>query len=313
MTGSDRNPAATLALGPCDDMRAEVFVRTGSVGEPATITGTLAGPQRGRDTTLPVTARLQPTGTPGLSRAILTEPAYWTPDLPNLYRLRATVTAAVRSPHEIDSLVGLRRLGVRGRSLWLDGHRWVPRAVAAAGVAGSDACKPAALAALVAEPDEATLARADAIGVAVLAVVTASAADHPTTIADRIAAWSAHPSAILAILPAQMPAATITAVAQAVRGRKDTLLLAVTVAGTHPPPTAVPPGIDALVVSLGDDDVPHAGWIMGPPAPVMAWRPAKSSPATGRAPCDALQAALAGWRSASGEPRPWDWAGYIVG
>jgi hypothetical protein len=307
-------PSTGLTLGRCDEMRAEVLLRPGSTGEPATMTGTLSGPQRGRDTTLPVTARLEPTGTPGLFRAILTEPAYWTPDLPNLYRLRATITASDRSPQQrIDTLLGLRRLGVRGRSLWLDGHRWVPRAVAPTGVAGVDACKPAALAALVAEPDEATLARADAIGVAVLARVNASAADHPAVIADRIAAWSAHPSAVLAILPAQMPAATVAEVAQAIRGRKDTLLLAATVAGTDPPPTTIPPGIDAVVVSLCASELPHDAWRTGTATPVIAWRHLDRSPAMSRAPCDALQAALARWAARDSDARPWDWAGYIVG
>ena len=312
MSGSDAAPAAGLTLGRCDEMRAEVLLRLGSTGEPATIEGTLSGPRRGRDTTLPVTARLQPTATPGWARAILTEPAYWTPDLPNLYRLQAKVTAPDRSVQQIDSLLGLRRLGVRGRSFWLDGHRWVPRAVAAEGIAGIDGCKPAALAALVTEPDEATLTRADAIGVAVLALVSATAT-VPAAIVDRIAAWSAHPSAVLAMLPTQMPAATVAEVAHAVRGRRDTLLLAATVAGTQPPPVTIPPGIDALVIALGGDELPHDTWRDGVGAPLVAWRRAVSSPATGRAPCDALQAVLAGWAARGSDTRPWDWAGYIVG
>ena len=189
MTETGGAPAVALALGRCDEMRAEVFLRGGQAGDATvpTITGTLVGPLRRRDTTLPVTARLEATATAGLVRTILTEPAYWTPDLPNRYRLEAAVTFPGGTPVGVDRLVGLRRLGVRGRSLWLDGHRWVPRAVRVEDVAGIDACKPAALAAVVTEPDEALLDRADEIGVAVLALVAAHRSD-PVDVADRIAA-----------------------------------------------------------------------------------------------------------------------------
>lgn len=314
----DGDAAALIELlpGRCDDMRAELFLRvdTGDASSAvaARVTGTLTGPHRGRDTTLPTTGRLQPTVTPGVARALLTEPAYWTPDLPNLYRLEATIEAAATPPRVVKRVLGLRRLGVRGRSLWLDGRRWVPRAVAAAGITGIDACKPAALAAVLMEPDEALLARADEIGVAVLARLADSATDDPTTVADRIATWSAHASVAIAILPQDTPAPTVSAIAQAVVSRKGTLLLAATVAGTSPPPTR-PAGIDIFIVALGDDESPHDAWRDGGGAPLVAWRRTAASPATGRAPCDALQASLAGWRSLGGEARPWDWAGYVVG
>lgn len=315
MTGSDGASAVTVVLGRCDEMRAEVFLRADASADVprCTIAGTLAGPRRGRDTTLPVTVRFQPTATGGVARALLTEPAYWTPDLPNLYRFAATVRSGDAPPRSIDRLVGLRRLGVRGRSLWLDGRRWVPRAVRAEGCAGIDACKPAALAALVTDPDESTLAHADAIGVAVLALVSATTAD-PAAIADRIAAWSAHPSAALAILSQEFSAANIAAIARAALPRRDTLLLAAEVTGIHPPPATTFPGIDALVVSLEVDQLPHDTWRDGAEVPLVAWRRAGAAPGAGRAPCDALQAALATW-AAAGKPdaRARDWAGYVVG
>jgi hypothetical protein len=296
-------------------MRAEALVRAElpAGGTAATITGTLTGPHRGRDTTLPATARLQPTATAGLGRAILTEPAYWTPDLPNRYRLQATITHAGGSPVAVDRLVGLRRLGVRGRSLWLDGHRWVPRAVRAEGITGIDACKPAILAALVEEPDEQTLARADEIGVAILALASGTGT-HPGAVAERIAAWSAHPSVAVAILPQQMPAADVDEVMSGARGRKDTLLLAAAVSATSPPPETIPSGIETLVVAIEPDAIPHDDWRAGAPPPLIAWRRQDAAPAAGRSPCDALQAALAAWATRDGrDVHPWDWAGYVVG
>lgn len=312
MTGTRAADAAVgVTLGRCDEMRAEVLV---SAGTGSTITGTLEGPRRGRDTTLPATARLQPTATPGNARAILTEPAYWTPDLPNLYRLEATIEVSDRPPRSLDRLVGLRRLGVRGRSLWLDGRRWVPRGMHVAGGADIDACKPPVLAAVVAEPDDRTLDRADEIGVAVLALVTASSTDPPTTIADRIMAWSAHPSVVLAILPPDLPPDTLAKVLEDADSRRGTLLLAATVAGTAPPPPALPRGLDAIVVALEPEALPHDAWRPGTDVPLIAWRRGSAAAAAGRTPCDSLQAALASWMTqGAGGVAAWDWAGYIVG
>lgn len=315
MTGRGAAPSVTVTLGRCDEVRAEMFLRAERSGDVprVAITGTLTGPRRGRDTTLPVTARLQPTGVAGVARAILTEPAYWTPDLPNLYRLEAIVASADAPPHPIDRLVGLRRLGVRGRSFWLDGRRWVPRAVRAEGSAGLDACKLATLAALVTDPDEVTLARADDIGVAVLTLVSGTVTDT-VAISDRIAAWSAHPAAVLVVLPMHMPPAIVADIATAARDRKGTLLLAATMSGTAAPPATIPPGIDAIVVTLDAAAIPHDAWREGTGLPLVAWRDARASPETGRAPCDALQAALAAWATA-GKPDALsrDWAGYVVG
>ncbi|MFM9059636.1 MAG: hypothetical protein ACKOSQ_11025 [Planctomycetaceae bacterium] len=312
---SDPHAASSVSvvLGRCDEMRAECVVRIPGAGAAATISGALTGPRRGRDTTLPVTARLQSTGNAGVARAILTEPAYWTPDLPNLYRLEAVIESGAAPPRSIDRLVGLRRLGVRGRSLWLDAHRWVPRAVATKGVAGIDACKPVSLAALVVDPDEATLTRADELGVAVLALVSATATTA-VAITDRIAGWTAHPAAVLAILPIHMPPAIVADVATCARDRKGTLLLAATVSGTAPPPAVIPPGIDCLVVALDAAETPHDAWRSDAGLPLVAWRRDASTLAAGRAPCDALQAALATWgTTGTSDVLPRDWAGYIVG
>ncbi|MFM7245770.1 MAG: hypothetical protein ACKO40_16565, partial [Planctomycetaceae bacterium] len=171
MNGS---PDIRVTLGRCDDMRAEVFVRLEGGEEHAVLEGTITGPRRGRDVTLPSTTRLVPlpaaTGATAVSRAILTEPAFWTPDLPNLYRVEATSRdAAQGAAVAFDASVGLRRLGVRGRSFWLDGRRWVPRAIAADLAAA--AAREAGVGLLVTSPTEQFLTAADEMGVAVVAVV----------------------------------------------------------------------------------------------------------------------------------------------
>jgi hypothetical protein len=304
-----------VALGACADERAEVFVRPAGGPAPAgcRIIGTLTGPRRGRDTTLPVTARLQPVADGRTARAILTEPAYWTPDLPNLYRLEARLEGGADPATATDRLVGLRRFGVRGRSLWLDGHRWVPRAVAVSGRDDLAACKAAAVAAVVSEPDELLLARADEIGVAVLAVVSSTKASDPAAVVAMLAAWTAHPAAVVAILPAGLPPDVVATIATASRPDRDTLLVAATVAGAEPPPASLSPGIDVLVVALEPGGAPDPAWRDGAALPLLAWRREPTTPAAGRRPCDALQATLAAWGIAAGRDHvPWDWAGYVV-
>lgn len=305
-----------VTLGPCDDMRAEVFVR---VARPAAgllrLDGTLVGPECRRATTLPSTARLVDLGPPPtdaggggmlVAKAVLTEPAFWTPDLPNLYRLETRITGgdAVAATHCLH--IGLRRLGAKGRSFWLDGRRWVPRGVrieAAAFDAGT--LRDQAATACVVNPDEPLCARADVEGVAVIAVL--DGATSPDAAAERIAGWAIHPAVVMALLPRDTPPAQAAAIAAAVRGRKGTLLLGWEVDGTAPPP-CLPAGLDWLAVELGREGSPHASWRdASPPVPLVA-----CGGTGGRAGCDMLQARLAAWLLTGTERPPWDWAGYVV-
>ena len=304
-----------VTLGPCDDMRAEVFVR---VARPAAgllrLDGTLVGPECRRATTLPSTARLVDLGPPPgdagvggmlVAKAVLTEPAFWTPDLPNLYRLEARVERGDEPAVPFSLRIGLRRLGAKGRSFRLDARRWVPRGVRIdAAVFDADALRQEATTAVVTSPDESLCARADAEGVAVIAALDATTVDLA---AARIAGWAIHPAVVMALLAAGTTAAEAEAVAAAVRGIKGTLQIGWIVDGALPPP-GVPAGIDWLAVTVGREGLPHAAWRdAAPPLPLVA-----CGGSNGRAGCDALQAKLAAWMLAGAERPPWDWAGYVV-
>jgi len=291
-------PGIAVTLGPCDDMRAEVESR---------LTGQVSGPRRGRDVTLATTARLVPlagSAAGPASRAILTEPAFWTPDLPNRYRLEAQLGLPNGGAWSHDSWIGLRRLGVRGRSFWLDGRRWVPRVVTgSADVAGA---KQAEVGIATTSPTADLLAQTDEIGVAVVSLLDAAG-----LVPAGIAALARHPSALLAVI-AEGTAGDVAERVAAVRGAKDTLLLGLEVDGLQPPPNVVGP--DFLVAMLPDGGVPHDGWRAPPSRPVVAWRHDTSSMAGSRAACDALQRDLARWGLAGGgDVLPWDWAGFFVG
>lgn len=316
-------PRLTVVLGRCDDMRAEVFFRVAVPGAaaPARLSGTLVGPHCRRATTLPAVARVTdlgptpaasaaPATAPAVGRAIVTEPAYWTPDLPAVYRLELEAMLGPDARRLDPVMIGLRRFGVRGRSLWLDGRRWVPRGVAcAAAEFDTGSLRDAAATAVLREPDDAALAAADAAGVAVIALV--NRVDDAA--AARIASWAMHPAVMLAVVPAATTAAAVTALAASVRGVKGTLLLAQVVAGATPPPTQ-PDGLDCLVVSLDHAGLPHEGWREPPALPLLAWRQAGVPFGDRRRACDMLQADLAAWGCGAGTAQPaWDWAGYVVG
>jgi hypothetical protein len=298
-----------VTLGPCDDMRAEVFLRPADDVPPGTrLVGSITGPRRGRDTTLPVTARLVPlpeaADSGPASRAILTEPAFWTPELPNLYRVEARLEPATAAA-AIDAWIGLRRLGVRGRSFWLDGRRWVPRVVV--GLRDVASAKAAAVGVASASPTAELLAATDELGVAVLPLLDAGSLDVP-----GIAALARHPSAMLVVITADASPDTIAARIAAVRRAKGTLLIGTAVDGTRPPP-AGGAGSDFLMVMLPAGGLPHDGWRSPPAQPLVAWRQ-EADVAAPRAACDALQRDLALWRLAGrADMSPWDWAGYLVG
>jgi hypothetical protein len=318
---AETEPRIDVILGRCDDMRAEVYVRASGLpltAEPAVISGTLTGPESRLAITLPTAARLVDlgpgpavrlvgdesaggsAGSPALARGILTEPGYWTPELPHRYRLVAELRADGHVIASCDRLVGLRRLGVRGRSLWLEGRRWVARGVACAASEVEPAVFRELLAAAVLDaPAEAICAAADESGVAIIG----RCGGDP--VADCLR-WAPHPSVMLAVLPRGMAAEGVATPLAAIKPYRGTLLVGLEMTG-HEPPAHVPEGIDCLVMSLAEGALPHEAWRNAPAVPVVASRPAGGGVRERRAACDRLQADLAAWRG----PASWDWAGYL--
>jgi len=318
-------------------MRAEILLQIAcgdtDGGERLHVTGTLVGPRRGRDVTLPTTVKLvditgdRPIDAAGqhvLARAVFTEPAYWTPELPNLYRLHAEVQRGDQTVAVVERMVGLRRLGVRGRSLWLEGRRWVPRGVTIPRT-GFDptSLRSLSAAAVIDDPTDAICEAADQAGVAIIARLV-DAVGSPLDAAgarDRIAAWALHPSVMLAVLPRTLPPKETAAIGAAMRPLKGTMLVGLEVDGTQPPdavPAAVVGGVDCIIVDLPCDGLPHDGWRFGSPwgmdKPLVAQLAvAAGNTAEHRQECDRLQAALAAWGLAEGATQlPWDWAGYLT-
>lgn len=298
-------PRLEFVLGRADDVRAEAYVRLVGGLAGATISGTLIGPRCRLATTLPTAIPLRAlTGDgPAAARAIVTEPSFWTPELPNLYELAAEARTTAGVVAATRRMVGLRRLGVRGRSIWLDGRRWVPRGRVAAGESFDPAgFRAESLAAVITDPAPAVCDAADASGVAIVAHVSRWC--ETAKIVEQVAMLAQHPAVMMAVIPPESVAAVMAARCT------GTMLVAVEVDAGGPPPDAIMPGVECLVARLAPGEVPTDTWRMhAPPVPIVAWREGEGE---GRRACDLLQAELAAWACAVESNPPWDWAGYIV-
>ena len=329
-------PRLSVLTTRADEIRAELLVRLSAAGAEGgasrpCLQGSLTGPRRRRDTTLPTRVPLVACpGADGSARATFTEPAFWTPEMPNLYRLEARLLDGPTTVAEYEGMVGLRRLGVRGTSFWLDGRRWVPRVVGTE----SQACDVALLHDLhagveVRDPGPHLLAAADEAGVAVVARLEDAAGRpvDPDAAGRMIAGWALHPAAMVAVVPRAMPAGDAREIVRAARAVKGAMLMVLEVAGVEPP-DAVEVGlaatVDGIVLDLPAASLPHDAWREWPVTkPLIARRTlpelvrgkprAVAVPADRRAECDRLQAVLAEWGLAGADGRvPRDWAGYIV-
>lgn len=118
----DANPAETRVYARL----AHAELRPGD-----RLAGTLTGPYCSRAHTLPATARLVDAG-PGeslLAQAIVSDPCFWTPELPYLYRAHVELLRGQTVLESIDRLLGIRPLGCRGKTFVYEGKPWVLRAV----------------------------------------------------------------------------------------------------------------------------------------------------------------------------------------
>jgi hypothetical protein len=244
--------------------------------------------------------------------------------LPNLYRAEVALRRGDDVVTSGRRMIGLRRLGVKGRSLSLDGRRYVPRGVACqAHPAGLDELRKLSAVAVVgfpaaadpaayslATPLDEMLTTADRIGVAVVIRLGAStgAAVDLSMLQERLEAWAAHPSVFLVILPSGS-----ANVAVAAGRRRGTMLFGLEVDGLEPPPLP-DRGLDVLVVRLPKHGVLHDAWQRAPTLPLVAAIKEIDPPtvAVARGACDRLQADLAAWARPELRDQPWDWAGYLV-
>src|SRR5262245_45045402 len=109
--------------------RAYVYARLPRPADDSglSLVGQVRGPRCRLAETLPVTSPLVDLG-PGptlLARALVPDPVFWSPDLPAIYDVTVNLLRGTEIVATAKRQIGLRSLGVRGRSLFLNGKRWV--------------------------------------------------------------------------------------------------------------------------------------------------------------------------------------------
>jgi hypothetical protein len=110
----------------------------------------------------------------GAWKATLTDPCYWSSDLPSLYRLKVELRHAGQVIATHEQLFGMRFLGRRGRFFYLSNQRWVLRGAFGTSVAEESlpAWRELATAMIVEEPSQELCSEASRIGVVLIAIVS---------------------------------------------------------------------------------------------------------------------------------------------
>jgi hypothetical protein len=154
---------------------AHVYARVASLpgGGPWTLSGRIRGPDCLVAKTLPVTAAFVDAG-PGptlLAKATLTDPCFWTSELPFVYRVTIELRRAGELITTHEQLFGMRFLGCRQSFFYWENRRWVLRGVfrESAIDAPLSAWREFATAMLVSEPDDELCAEASRQGVVLVA------------------------------------------------------------------------------------------------------------------------------------------------
>jgi hypothetical protein len=256
---------------------------------------TVRGPECALAHTLPATVRGADMG-PGeglLARVMLPDPCYWSPQLPALYHVTIELHQHGDDVEAVDRVFGLRLLGPRGKSLYLDQSRWVPRGIRHEMVEPVDLAqwRDASAVMLARDPDDALCEAASRQGVLVIALLEGDAAHIQRELA-RVARHAAVAVAVVGGTDLDKAA---------LRQSAPNVLLAPLLDPKQP---ARIPSWARLAMVQVDDPSTVAAFAAPLPVPVFAYRPL-SSPTTlaeARQACDHLQRDLA----------PTDFAGYLV-
>ena len=205
---------AEIFFGQATPAEARLYVRVTVPETPGDITlsGNLSGPFCRYAQTLPLTvplhAKEQPRaasrqsldGEPpqAFSELVIPDPCFWTPELPFLYRAQLELRRGTGSIDTAQRVIGVRRLGVRGRDLFFEGKRWVLRGirVESTGLPDLGAWRDASAALVVKNPSDQLCEELSQAGILLVAEVQGTAADIASELA-RLSRWAAVGIAIL--------------------------------------------------------------------------------------------------------------------
>lgn len=273
------------------------------------IVGQVVGPRCEYAKTLParMSLRMQSGGNVIRAEAIVPDPCFWSPRMPQLYDVQIEVRCGDKIICSAERPLGIRRLGPRGESLFLEGTRWVMRGVSEGTLPESDAndtellqsCHDAEAALLISDASDELLESASRLGTLLLVQVTGSSDE----IARQLNRLSRYPVAIAVIRSESASVVGDLAFdATAKEKRPRNLLLAQHVKESDAEPLA--PWAQMVLVE-GQEASRIAERAKAFSLPVIAYRPAAAGQGVleDRKACDHLQRDLA--------PHG-DFAGYIV-
>jgi hypothetical protein len=176
-----------LFFGEAADALAHVYARLrGSEHQcQLQLNGTLRGPSCRYAKTLQATFSLADRG-PGdslLAEAIVPEPCFWTPEMPQLYQAEVQLRRYGEILAHASRIFGIRRLGTLRQKLMFDGKGWVLRAVSRGEALPIELSqwRESDAAMLVREPDDELCERASRVGVLLVADLDAPDSDTLST------------------------------------------------------------------------------------------------------------------------------------
>ncbi len=255
--------------------------------------GEITGPFSQYARTLPATTRFAAPcrNDEFLAAIVLTDPCFWSPELPYLYKVRVALEQSGNEIWSDERAFGIRRLGVRGQRFYFEAKNWVLRGAHARESTDFpwEAWRELDLTPCVREPSDAFCQEADRHGVLLAALL-----EQPAQLQnDLLKSWQRHPAVGFIVCDASAELSSVT------RGAATNAILVARLSSDF---QTLPSWADA---AWAESPVAIAATAPGIEAPFLAVRrsPGNSSPAEFRAACDRWQRELAG----TGE-----FAGYVV-
>ena len=287
-----------IFYGAATDAEASVYASIPLVDSSQSevqLRGSVTGPTCKYAHTLTASVALRDLGanpTP-LAEARISDPCFWTPEAPYLYEVDVTARQDQQILTQEKRNLGIRRLGVEGKSIFLDGERWVPRAGSASTsqVPSFNDCRTASLGLIVADPSDDLCGVATRDGVFLVAVITSDS----TNVVDAVRRFATFAAVGIVIVENPPDADQLKAVA------RNVILSQTRSDADHQLPHA--DWCDAVAYEVGDPQR-AAEFAANCELPVIAWRAeVATSPGDARSSCDRLQRDLAEHS---------DFAGYFV-
>jgi len=169
-----------IFFGEASDTVCHVYAQLsgGNVEPGLQLSGMLTGPHCEYAETLTANFKFSDRG-PGkslLAMAVVPEPCFWTPEMPQLYQAHLQLKQGDQLLAEAQRSFGLRTLGAQGRNFVYDGKRWVLRGVSPRELPPTElaAWRDSDMVMLIHNPDEALASEASRVGVLLAAELDAA-------------------------------------------------------------------------------------------------------------------------------------------